>query len=456
MTHRFQGVAVLLVLFSCCCAIAQPQSCAPAPSGLVGWWMGEGNATDVISGNNGTLEDGTTFAPGEVGQAFSFNAGYVDLGNPATLNISGPITIAAWVKPNNNDTFHTIFNQFSGALVIGSTNLRIIGPNSVAPAGAFEFGRIADNSGLVEEIVTQAVAAVNAWQFVVAVYDGANYLLYINGVLDNSTFMIGGYSSPSGPDMQIGADAELLKYSFDGLIDEFEVYNVALSPSQVQAIYNAGSAGMCKGLNFSPTTLKFSRQTVGTTSPTKTVTVTNSFPLPVTVNKITTSLEFAQNSTCPVPPARLATGATCTVSVSFTPTAAGTQTGRLTLTDSAPISPQRVRLLGTATDIGLSVSRLNFGSRRVGTTSPAKTVTVTDEGSVTVNFTGSGITIAGTDPADFIVSVNTCGTSISAGASCTVSVEFKPTSTGTRSAILQLNDDGGASPQTVALLGNGT
>ena len=186
------------------------------------------------------------------------------------------------------------------------------------------------------------------------------------------------------------------------------------------------------------------------------MTATNAFPLPVTIEKVTTSGDFAQTNTCPVPPAQLAAGANCTESVSFTPTAPGARTGRLTVGDSAPASPQVVHLTGSATDISLSVSQLNFGSHTVGTTSKAKVVTVTNDGTVTVNFTGSGIVIAGTDPADFIISANTCGPSIAAGATCTVSVEFVPMATGSRSATLQFNDDGGESPQTVALNGTGT
>ncbi len=235
------------------------------------------------------------------------------------------------------------------------------------------------------------------------------------------------------------------------MIDEVQAFDRALSASEIQAIYNAGAAGVCKGLTFSPTSLKFPRQTIGTTSPAKTVTATNAFPLRVTVKKVATSGDFAQTNTCPVPPATLASGATCTANVTFTPTATGARAGTLTIADSAPASPQRVNLVGTATDMSLSVSRLNFGIHKVGTTSTAKTVTVTNEGSVTVSFTASGIVIAGTDPADYRISANTCGPSMAAGTTCTVSVEFGPLAAGTRSATLQFNDDGGASPQIVTL-----
>ena len=144
------------------------------------------------------------------------------------------------------------------------------------------------------------------------------------------------------------------------------------------------------------------------------------------------------------------------MSVTFTPAATGTRTGALSVADSAPASPQRVGLVGAATDVSLSVSRLNFGGHKVGTTRAAKSVTVSNVGTSAVIFTGSGIVIGGADAADFVVSANSCGPSLAAGASSTVSVKFQPTTTGARSATLEFNDDGGASPQAVALSGTGT
>src|SRR4051812_262251 len=60
----------------------------PAPSGLVAWWTGDGNALDALGGNNGLLEGGTGFAPGKVGQAFSLDGidDRVRVPNSAALN----------------------------------------------------------------------------------------------------------------------------------------------------------------------------------------------------------------------------------------------------------------------------------------------------------------------------------------------------------------------------------
>ena len=115
-----------------------------------------------------------------------------------------------------------------------------------------------------------------------------------------------------------------------------------------------------------------------------------------------------------------------------------------------------VVLTGAATDVSPSTTLLNFHSHAVGTTSAAHSVTVTNVGTATVNFTGSGIVIAGADPADFAISANTCGASLAAGVECQVSVKFKPSTTGARTALLEFNDDGGASPQYVVLYGSGT
>lgn len=351
----------------------------------------------------------------------------------------------------NNDTY--------GSIIV-EKNIDDV-DDSVALSWSAISGQFLFIFGSTSEIISSPdTFQAGSYYFVAATYDGSTFRLFVNGKPEGA-FSESKTVSYTSSDWEIGATDPIympLGYyrTWNGVIDEVQAYNLALSQSQIQAIYNAGTAGVCKGLTFAPPSLKFSRQTIGTQSPAKTVTATNSFPLPVTVKKVTTAGDFTQTNTCPLPPAQLAAGETCTASVTFTPTATGTRTGKVTFVDSAPISPQRVNLTGSATDISLSVSRLNFGNHRVGTTSKAKTVTVTNDGTVTVNFNGSGILIVGTDPTDYLISDNTCGASLGAGATCQVSVEFKPTVTGTRTATLQFNDDGGASPQSVAMTGTGT
>jgi hypothetical protein len=131
----------------------------------------------------------------------------------------------------------------------------------------------------------------------------------------------------------------------------------------------------------------------------------------------------------------------------------GNRNGTLTFNDDASTNPQIVALTGTGTQISLSPVSLNFGAVAVSTTSAAKSIAVTNVGSTTVTF--SGFSIAGTNPGDYQISGNACGGSLAGGGTCTLSVRFKPTATGTRKAILRVADNGGGSPQTAALTGTG-
>jgi hypothetical protein len=101
----------------------------------------------------------------------------------------------------------------------------------------------------------------------------------------------------------------------------------------------------------------------------------------------------------------------------------------------------------------LSLTSLSFGAVVLGTSSPAKTVTLTNVGTTTLTM--SGIAITGTNAGDF-AQTHTCGSSLAAGASCTVSVAFKPTQIGNRSGTLSVTDNAPGSPQTVSLSGTGT
>jgi hypothetical protein len=103
---------------------------------------------------------------------------------------------------------------------------------------------------------------------------------------------------------------------------------------------------------------------------------------------------------------------------------------------------------------------LTFTSQVVGTTSAAQSVTVTNSGTATVNFTGFSIT--GYNNTDFAFgsgsSAGTCNPtgSLATSASCTINVTFAPTATGARTAALSIADNAAGSPQTLSLNGTGT
>ncbi|MBV9382457.1 MAG: discoidin domain-containing protein [Streptosporangiaceae bacterium] len=116
-----------------------------------------------------------------------------------------------------------------------------------------------------------------------------------------------------------------------------------------------GGATNGSALTASPSSVSFGNVTVGQTSAAQTVTVTNPGSTPASIAQLSVSGPFAQTSTCGT---TLGAGASCTVSVKFAPTAAGTASGTLTVASSAPGSPLSVPLSGTgispSTDLALN------------------------------------------------------------------------------------------------------
>ncbi len=209
-----------------------------------------------------------------------------------------------------------------------------------------------------------------------------------------------------------------------------------------------------QNVTVSPTTLSFGNQVQGTASASKNVTLKNGQNTAITITSITSSLsDYTQTNTCPVSPSTLGAGKSCTISVTFKPTALGSRAATLTISDTGKNSPQTVSLSGTGVaPVTVSTSSISFGNEVVGVKSSASKVTVTNNQKV-------ALTISKISPSlpDYSTTT-TCpvgsGT-LAAGANCSVSVFFTPTVAGTRSDTLTISDNATVSP-TVSLTGMGT
>jgi hypothetical protein len=202
-------------------------------------------------------------------------------------------------------------------------------------------------------------------------------------------------------------------------------------------------------VSLSTMSLSFASQTVGTTSSPKSVILTNTGNFSLTIASITASQQFSESDNCG---ASLVGGASCTINISFAPTSAGAVSGILTLTDDATNSPQSVTLSGTGlapTAVSLSPSSLTFPATPVGTTSDPQTITLTNTGGATLNITVIGYT----NP--FLLPSQNCLGTLTSGASCQMTVTFRPTAGGPVSGYLQVTDDATGSPQSVTLSGTG-
>jgi centrosomal CEP192-like protein/HYDIN/CFA65/VesB family protein len=203
---------------------------------------------------------------------------------------------------------------------------------------------------------------------------------------------------------------------------------------------------------FAPASLGFGDVAIGV-SATKVITLTNIGTTALSITAIaitgTNAADFGQTHTCG---ASLAAGAKCTFSITFSPSVIGARSASLSVTNSAAGSPQLIPLTGVGTTAKLAPTSLNFGSVTVGTTTAAKTITLTNIGTTALTITS--IALTGTGGGDYL-QTHTCGASLAAGASCSISVQFKPTVTGARSAVIKVADNAAGSPQQVPLSGKG-
>jgi len=156
--------------------------------------------------------------------------------------------------------------------------------------------------------------------------------------------------------------------------------------------------------------------------------------------------------------ASLAAGASCSIYVTFTPSAAVSFSATLSVADSATGSPQIGYVLGTGIAPANSVSLtsvVTFPNTTAHTTSAALAATLTNTGSNTV--TGIAPSIGGPNPDDFAITTgaNACGASLAAGASCSIYVTFTPSAAVDFSAALSVADSATGSPQIGYLLGTG-
>ena len=232
--------------------------------------------------------------------------------------------------------------------------------------------------------------------------------------------------------------------------------NATGSPQSI-ALTGTGTAAAAPAVLLTPPALTFSAQT-GTTTTAQIATLKNTGSAALSISSIaitgTGAADFAQTNTCG---SSLAANASCSISVTFTPASVATFTAAITVTDNATGSPHSVALTGTGTAApapaaSLAPTSLTF-SAQTGTTATAQVSTLKNTGDAALTITGISITGAGA--ADF-AETNTCGSSLAANASCSISVTFTPASAATFSAALSIADNAAGSPQTVTLSGTGT
>jgi hypothetical protein len=220
--------------------------------------------------------------------------------------------------------------------------------------------------------------------------------------------------------------------------------NVGTQTATLTGIGNAPATD-----TLSPTALTFAQQTIGTTSPAQSVTLTNSGGVALTLitASVTAGSDFAVTNACGN---SLAANSTCAFSVTFSPTATGARSATLTITDQ--FRTQTVLLNGTGVappGVSLSPVSLSFPATGVGLTTQPQTLTLTNNGGLTLN-----ISSVATSPG-FTIASNGCSSTLAASAACTLTIVFTPSAAGPTSGTLTLTDDATPATQAVSLTGVG-
>lgn len=212
---------------------------------MASWNFNEGTGTTVrdSSGNNntGTIVGATWTTSGHSGTALNFSTGNarVVIPNSASLSLStNRVTFVCWVFPTNlNSNYSTIIQRSNSA---GTwLNWQLYARAANAPTSGRPVFRInwnnntSNNTG--ETVQSSVNLSTNQWQKVACTYDGTALRIYVNGTLRGTTTLSGGVIPSSTRAIWIGAN-ELRGEPFRGRIDEFRIYDRALSQAEIQAL----------------------------------------------------------------------------------------------------------------------------------------------------------------------------------------------------------------------------
>jgi subtilisin-like proprotein convertase family protein len=218
----------------------------PPLSGMVGWWPGDGNANDIVAGNNGVTQN-IGYTNGVVGQAFACDPENYPYGTYTGVQIpdspayvlTNALTIEGWIRPRGDG--YIIFWR--------GDNRPGLDPYVLSMQGNHDLlFYIEDELGNYDSVGTNL--DYNVWYHVAATWDGDTGImkLYVNGQLADQKVTLlrpfGVLNAGESPGVGIGnLNDGGNNFPFQGDIDEISLYNRALSAAEVQSIYNAGSAG---------------------------------------------------------------------------------------------------------------------------------------------------------------------------------------------------------------------
>jgi hypothetical protein len=184
------------------------------------------------NGNRGTISGATWSSTGKFGRSLLFDGNLVSVADAASLDLTGAMTIEAWVRPSSTTQWRTVaVKESSSSIVYGLyANSRSSGGDD-APSGHVLVGGT--------EVVARGQTRISqdTWSHLAATYDSTTVRVYMNGNLAASRLAGGGIATSSGP-LRIGGNVVRGEW-YRGLIDEVRIYRRALTATEIRADMNA-------------------------------------------------------------------------------------------------------------------------------------------------------------------------------------------------------------------------
>ena len=210
------------------------------PPNMIAWWKGDGNANDSVGSNHGLNVGGVTYAPGKRGMAFSFSGNgtdYIEVPANPSLDIprNGALTVEMWaLRLGTNPPLMHMFGKRMNCLGAG-------GPDTINYQMALNLQTTQEGliySGTYTGVTTGRDLRTNAWTHLVGTFDGTQFAFYLDGVLIGTG--AGQLGATNQAPLRIGVSGDCFIAPFAGLLDEIAMYNRALTPAEVQALFLAG------------------------------------------------------------------------------------------------------------------------------------------------------------------------------------------------------------------------
>jgi hypothetical protein len=216
------------------CCTGSTETCANNDNTLVGYWSFDTDARDYSGeGNHGT-NNGASILGSHLGSNYyQFDGGSdnVNVPNSASLQISGPMTVEAWINPASAQECCGISPCNAGIMAKASSTLGWSWQLRYGGDRGCYLGLQVNTGSSGRWSTIGQTLAINTWHHVAFVYDGGKIMAYLNGNKVNESYGVSGISSSSAP-LYIGDEG--WGNNFNGLIDEVKVFNRALSQTEIQ------------------------------------------------------------------------------------------------------------------------------------------------------------------------------------------------------------------------------